>query len=671
MVKKIIVIYCFLTLQYNLVAQMKNFDIQTLWKLGRVSLEDLSTDGKWIIYSVTNYNTKENKSSSNLYLISSKGTSPAKKLTNYDGHEYNARFRPDGKKINFLHDALLYEMNLDGSDQIKISDIEMNGFVWSPKGDKIVFLQDVKYRKSTTEVYPDLPLAKARIYSDLMYRHWSSYDDAHDSNVFYVDCTNGEISSEPINIVNEAFEAPTEPNDGIEQVSVSPDGRYIAYSIKKFVGIEYALNTNSDIILYDTKNKSSFNVSESNKGYDKTPSFSPDGSKLIFNSMLTPGYEADKNRISLYDIKTKTCKDLTESYDNDMEESSFSSDGSFIYFVSAINGCKQILKYNLSTNKIEQLTKGTFDITSYKSAENVLVASKVSMIESAEIYNINVVTGDLTQISNVNTDTWSEINKPTVQSKWVKTTDGKDMLVWYILPPGFDKTKKYPTLLYCQGGPQSTLSQFFSYRWNFSLMASNGYVIIAPCRRGMPGFGQNWNQSISKDWGGQCMKDYLTAIDDACKESYVDKTKLGAVGASFGGYSVFYLAGNHNKRFKCFIAHCGMFNMESWYGTTEEMWFANYDIGGPYWDKKYKAQYDKFSPHKFVQNWDTPILVIHGEKDYRVPVSEGLQAFQAAQLKGIPSKLLLFPEEGHWIQSAQNGILWQREFYSWLDKYLK
>lgn len=667
---RISIISTLLLVHIFLFGQKKVLDIETLWKLGRVSLEDLSPDGKTVLYSVVHYNIAENKGNSNLYVASTDGSSVARKLTNYDGFEGNARFRPDGKKINFLFNGILYEMNLDGSDQNKLSDIEMNGFAWSPKGDKIIFLQDVKYRKTTLELYPDLPKANARVYTDLMYRHWKSYDDGHDSNVFYLLYSNGQIAGEPVNIVKEAFEAPTEPNDGIEQVSISPDGMYIAYSIKRSNGLEYTLSTNSDIYIYDVQNNKSINVSEFNKGYDKNPVFSPDGTKLMYNSMLTPVYEADKNRITIYDLKTKKIQDLGEKYDNDMDDPSWASDGTKIYFTSAVNGCKQILSMDLKTTTVAQITNGVHDITAYRTVKGMMVASKVSMLESAEIYRVNI-DGQLNQITNVNSTIWNGIDKPSVKSKWIKTTDNKQMLVWTILPPGFNPTKKYPTLLYCQGGPQSTVSQFFSYRWNFSLMASQGYVIVAPCRRGMPGFGQDWNLAISKDWGGQCMKDYLSAIDDACNEAFVDKSKLGAIGASFGGYSVFYLAGNHNKRFKCFISHCGMFNMESWYGTTEEMWFANYDIGGPYWEKNHKNQYEKFSPHKFVDKWDTPILVIHGEKDYRVPLSEGLQAFQAARLKGIPSKLLLFPEEGHWIQTAQNGILWQREFFAWLNQYLK
>ncbi len=658
----------FLSIQH---AQTSTFTIEALWKLGRVNLEDASPDGKWTLYSVAKYNLEENKGDANLFIIASDGSSPAKELTNLKGFESNARFKPDGTKINFLYNGLLYEINLDGSESKKLSDIEMNGFTWSPNGDKLVFIKDVKYRKTTLDLYPDLPKANARIYSDLMYRHWKSYDDAQDSNVFFFDVTNGMITGEATNIVNAAFEAPMEPNDGIEQVSVSPDGRYIAYSVKQSQGREYALSTNSDIMLYDVQNKTTINISKGNKGYDKSPLFSPDGSRLIYNSMLTPTYEADKNRLTLFDLKSMKSKDLGKQYDNDMDDAIWASDGQSVFFTSAIKGCKQIMNIDLKTNKIRQVTSEVCDYTSIKARGNELIASRMSMINPIEIFRVDPTSGESKQITNVNTDVWDQTKKATVKSKWINTTDGKSMLVWTILPPDFDPKKKYPTLLYCQGGPQSTVSQFFSYRWNFSLMAANGYIIVAPCRRGMPGFGQEWNLAISKDWGGQCMRDYLSAIDDAAKEKYVDRNRMGAVGASFGGYSVYYLAGIHNKRFKCFIAHCGMFNIESWYGTTEEMWFANFDIGGPYWDKKVKPQYDLFSPHKFVDKWDTPILVIHGEKDYRVPFSEGLQAYQAAQLKGIPSKLLLFPDEGHWIQTAQNGILWQREFYAWLNQWLK
>jgi len=664
-------LFIFIVTNYILHAQKELLTEETLWKLGRVALEDVSPDGGSVVYSVTYFNIVANKGNTDLYVCKTDGTTPPVKITNYEGHENNARFTPDGKKILFLANGLLYSCNPDGSDQYKLADLEMNGFVIAPTNDRIAFLQDVKYRKTTAETYPGLPLANARLYNDLMYRHWKTWDDAHDSNVFTVELKNGMLVGEPVNIVNEPFEAPVEPNDGIEQVSFSPDGKMIAYSCKKYSGKDYALNTNTDIFLYDIQTKSTHNISGFNQGYDKSPIFSPDGNSVLWNAMLTPTYEADKDQLILYNLKSGEKKMLGAKFDNNAEHATFSKDGKFIYFISAVNACNQIMMQDIATAKVKQLTTGIHDYQSILVSPKGLIGSRVSMTNPAEIFSIHGMTGEAVQLTQINKSVWDKIKKAEVRQKWIQTTDGKKMLVWTILPPDFDPKKKYPTLLYCQGGPQSTVSQFFSYRWNLQLMASKGYVIVAPCRRGMPGFGQEWNLAISKDWGGQCMKDYLSAIDDAAKEPFVDKDRLGAVGASFGGYSVYYLAGNHNKRFKCFISHCGVFNLESMYGTTEEMWFVNYDFGGPFWDKAHAMQYEKFSPHKYVQNWDTPIMVMHGEKDFRVPVSEGLQAYQAAQLKNIPSRLVLFPEEGHWIQTPQNGLLWQKEYFGWLDKWLK
>ncbi|MBK9270471.1 MAG: S9 family peptidase [Saprospiraceae bacterium] len=668
--KSILHFILLLSLGFQISAQPSMLTAETLWKLGRVNLEDVSEDGSMTVFSITNFDLQSNKSNTNLYTMRTDGSAPPVKITNLEGHENNARFFDGGKKIMFLYNGVPYTCNADGSDQNKWADFEMNGFLISPKSDVLVFIQDVKYRTSTKEIHPDLPLANARIYDDLMYRHWKSWDDLHDNNVFYVKMQDGKMDGKPLNIVNEAFQAPVDPMDGIEQVSISPDSRYIAYSCKKLKGVEYAVSTNTDIFVYDVQTRSTKNVSLNNKGYDKTPVFSPDGKYLMWNSMLTPGYEADKNQLVLYDLSNSTAKMLGTQYDNDAEHASFAPDGKSVFFISAKDGCQQIFIQDLSTLQIRQITTGIHDYTSLVPTSKGIVSTRVSMTQPAELYFVNV-NGATRQMTHVNSELWSSVKKPEVRQKWVNTTDGKKMLVWTILPPDFDPSKKYPTLLYCQGGPQSTVSQFFSYRWNFSLMANQGYIIVAPCRRGMPGFGQEWNLAISKDWGGQCMKDYLSAIDDASKERFVDKEKLGAIGASFGGYSVFYLAGIHQKRFKCFLSHCGVFNLESMYGTTEEMWFVNFDLGGPYWDKTHKKQYEKFSPHKFVENWDTPMMVIHGEKDFRVPMSEGMQAFQVARLKGLPARLLLFPEEGHWIQSPQNGVLWQREFFSWLDKWLK
>lgn len=654
----------------SLQAQSQLLTAEDLWKLGRANLEDVSPDGTRAIYSVTRFDIESNKGNTDLWLLRTDGSAPAVKITNYQGHENNARYILGGKKILFLNNGFPYECNPDGSDQNLWADIEMNGFTVSSNSSRIAFIKDIKYRASTKEQHPDLPLANARIYNDLMYRHWKSWDDLHDSNVFTASMEDGKMSEEPLNIVNDAFEAPMEPSDGIEQVSISSDGRYVAYTCKKSKGAEYAVSTNSDIFVYDCLQKTTRNLSLDNKGYDKNPVFSPDGKWLMWNAMLTPGYEADKNQLILLDLVSGNKKMLGAQYDNDCEHAAFSSDGKSVFFISAKDACQQIFIQDLASLQIRQLTQGVHDYTHLIPTTRGLICSRQSMTQPTELYFVDP-NGVSKQISQINTLAWSKVKKAEVRSKWINTTDGKKMLVWHVLPPDFDPSKKYPTLLYCQGGPQSTVSQFFSYRWNLQLMASKGYIVVAPCRRGMPGFGQAWNLAISKDWGGQCMKDYLSAIDDASKESYVDKNRLGCIGASFGGYSAFYLAGIHQKRFKCFLSHCGVFNLESMYGTTEEMWFVNFDIGGPYWDSKNKEAYEKFSPHKWVKNWDSPMMVIHGEKDFRVPVSEGMQAFQAARLKGLPARLLLFPEEGHWIQSPQNGLLWQREFYSWLDQWLK
>lgn len=643
---------------------------EKLWQLGRVSLEDVSPDGKSTVYSVTNYSVATNKGNTDLYIVDNQ-TKISKKITAYDGHENNARFRPDGLKIGFLKDGIMHEMNLDGSDLSQVSPLEMNGFIYSPKGNHVIFLQDVKYRKTVREMNPDLPLVNAKIMESLNYRHWKSWDDQHDSNVFFANYEDGKITTAPINIVNEPFEAPVDPDDGIEQIAVSPDGNLIAYSCKKLTGTAYAISTNTDIYVYNIKEKTTKNVSIQNKGYDKSPVFSPDGNFLAWNSMERDGYEADKNRIFLYDLKTEKTTDLTTAFDNFADDPKWSLDSKKLYFIGPHEGTRQIYTLNISSKKIDLLTKGVFDYQAVIPSNNQLVTARVSMSNPVEIFAVNSSNGEANQLSFVNKKLWDSIAKGAVTKKMVKTTDNKMMQVWVVTPPNFDATKKYPSILMCQGGPQSMTSQSFSYRWNMQLMAANGYVVIIPCRRGMPGFGTAWNEQISGDWGGQAMNDLLSAVDDMKKEAYIDGNRIGAAGASFGGYSVYWLAGNHQKRFKAFISHCGLFNMESWYGTTEELWFANWDQKGSYWQKNKPLSYTKHSPHLYVQNWDTPILVIHCEKDYRVPVSEGIQAFQAAQLRGVPSKFLYFEDEGHWVTKPQNSLLWQKEYFAWLDKYLK
>jgi dipeptidyl aminopeptidase/acylaminoacyl peptidase len=644
---------------------------ELLWSLGRVSLQDVSPDGQTVLYSVTYSDIKENKSSRDLYSIDISGDAKSlKKLTATPENEGNAQYRPDGKKIGYLKSGYIWEMNVDGTSPKQISDFTVNGFKYSPDGIHVLYINDVKYKQTTEEMYPDLPKANAMIIDDLMYRHWDHYEDESYSNVFLGKYVDGKVGG-GLNIMREPFDSPLSPFGGLEQINWTPDGKGIVYVCKKMSSKAYAESTNSDIYLYTLKGGTTRNLTEANKGYDLDPVFSSDGSFMAYNSMEKDGYEADKYRLMVMDMKTFKIQDMTKGFDGNAHSPQFSPDDKAIYFTSETKGTQHIFQLSTENSKIRQLTQGTYNYYDFVATKEAIVARRCSMSQPHEIYRVAYGKAKPVPITQVNAPTLAKIDMGRVQSRTVKTTDGKDMLVWMIYPPNFDKSKKYPALLYCQGGPQSQVSQFWSTRWNFQMMAANDYIIVAPNRRGLPGFGKEWNEAISGDWGGQPMKDYFSAIDDAAKEPYINENRLGAVGASYGGYSVYWLAGNHNKRFKTFISHCGLFNLESWYGTTEELFFANQDIGGAYWDENPPKSYATDSPHKYVGNWDTPILVIHNEKDFRVPISEGMQAFNAAQMQGIPSRFLIFPEENHWVLTPQNGILWQRVFFEWLDRSLK
>lgn len=647
---------------------------ELLWSLGRVSLYDVSPDGRQVLYAVTRYDIAENKAYRDLYLIPSDGSAAGQmlQLTNTTGNEAEARFRPDGRKIGYLLGGKLWEMNPDGSDARQVSDIAMNGFRYSPDGRKILFTADVQYDKTTRDIYPDLPKANARIFDDLMYRHWDEWEDGAYSNIFVADYANGQLTSSPRNIMGEPYDSPLKPFGGMEQIAWSPDSRYIAYTCKKLRGTAAAISTNSDIFLYDLLEGTTTNLTEGMEGYDLNPAFSPDGRYLAWESQQTPGYESDRHRIFLYDFRTRQKWELTAGLDQNALGPQWSPDGKRIFFESEIQGTVQLFSIDLDRGQqLTQHTAGQFNFGPFAVTSTGLVTVRCSMQDPHEIFFQPFDGGRSTQLTYTNSQLLANVKTGKVEGRWVKTTDGKRMLVWIIFPPDFDPSKKYPTLLYCQGGPQSMVSQFWSYRWNFQMMAANGYVVVAPNRRGLPGFGQEWNDQIAGDWGGQAMQDLLTAIDNVAAEPWVDRNRLGAVGASFGGYSVFWLAGNHNKRFKAFIAHDGVFNLESMYGTTEELFFVNHDLGGPYWQKPQPETYQHDSPHRYVDRWDTPILIIQGGRDFRVPESEAFQAFTAARVRGIPSRLLYFPDENHWVLSCQNGILWQREFFNWLDRWLK
>ncbi len=651
---------------------------EVLWSFGRVGEPVVSPDGITVLYSVTNYNVEENKSYRDLYTVPVSGGEPVK-LTDSPEKESSAVWRPDGKKIGFLSsksgDSQLWEMDTDGSNPVQLTQVAggITGFKYSPDLSHLLYTANVKLDQDIHDLFPDLPKANARLENDLMYRHWDSWHDYTYSHIFIAGYAEGKVGEVLDIMEGERFDSPMKPMGGIEEIDWSPDGKLIAYTCKKKVGKEYSFSTNSEIYLYSIQEKTTVNFSEGQMGYDKSPAFSPDGKYLAWESMERDGYEADKSRLFIGELASGVKKDYSAPFDQNCNHLSWSADSKSVYFISDIHATDEIYRLDLADEKITRLTDGVHNYLTVAEAKGGLVAQKVSMSQPAELYLVDPLSGKDQPLTSVTKGITDQLTMGKVEERWVKTTDNKDMLVWVIYPPHFDPNKKYPAILYCQGGPQGTVSQNWSYRWNFQQMAANGYIIVAPNRRGLPGFGMEWLEQISKDYGGQNIKDYLSAIDNVSAEPFVDKDKLGAVGASYGGFSVNYLAGHHEGRFKAFISHAGIFNFEQQYLTTEEMFFEDWDIGGPYWDKTNKAAQRSygFSPHLFVDKWDTPILVIHGEKDFRIPFTQGMGAYNAAIMKGIPAQFLYFPEENHWVMQPQNGILWQRVFKQWLDKWLK
>lgn len=679
---------------------------EALWAMGRIGGAEASPDGKTIVYQVGYYSVKENKSRQVIYTISRDGKTQ-KKLTPAGKSQSDATWIANGKRIAFLQDGQIWSMAADGSDckQLTNSSSDIEGFKFSPDEKSVILIKSIAYNGSIKKNPDDLPLATGRLVTDLNYRHWDHYVESI-PHPFLAKVTGNGID-EGIDIMKgEPYECPMAPFGGIEQLNWSPDSKTIAYTCRKKEGVEYATSTDSDIYLYDVNTGKTTNIckpanyrpmaydptksmknqainkqnGDYNLGYDVNPTFSPDGKYIAWQSMARDGYESDRNRLCIYNIADKTKKYVTESFDSNVDSYCWTADSKKLYFTGCWHACINLYQTDLS-GKVVQLTDDIADFGSISLANNgnTLLASRHSMSQADDLYIVtpgkNIKKTNVTQLTYENKHIYDQLQMGEVRKQWIKTTDGKDMLCWIILPPHFDETKKYPTLLYCEGGPQSPVSQFWSYRWNFQIMAAHGYVIVAPNRRGLPGFGSEWNEEVSGDWTGQCMKDYLSAIDYATANlPYVDKDRLGAVGASFGGFSVYYLAGHHNKRFKCFIAHDGAFNLESMYTDTEEAWFSNWEYDDAYWNKDLsenaKRTYEN-SPHRFVDNWDTPILCIHGEKDYRINANQGFGAFNAARMKGIPAELLIFPDENHWVLKPQNGILWQRTFFNWLDRWLK
>ena len=659
------------------------FTPEVMWKMGRIGAQTLSADGSKLVYALTEYNLAENRGVTTLWLRDM-ATGETKRLTDYNSSNHSAQWL-DESNIAFLS-------NRSGSSQVWAMDIntlatrqlttlskDVEGF--GIAGDHAFYVQRVEVAKlKGSNKYEDMDKSKVRIYDDLMVRHWDYWDDGSYLHIFAADYKDGKIAEgKDIIGADKAYDAPLAPYFDNAEIRLSPDGTQLAYTCKPLTGTEYALSTDSDIFLYDFATEATRNLSKEAAeagadafvGYDKYPVFSPDGTKIAFRSQRRPGNEADQQRLWVFDLKTNKCDYITRGQDYCVTEVAWDGNDA-MYFVLPWRGTHQVAHIDLAGN-MKHITRGNHDINAFTFAGGKIVANMNTICKAVELYDVNLESGELTQLTDVNREIYDNIKFGEVQERWITTTDGKQMLTWVILPPDFDPTKKYPTLLYCQGGPQSTVSQFWSYRWNFQLMAAEGYVIVAPNRRGCPSFGQEWTDQISGDYSGQNIRDYLAAIDEVSKEPWVDTDKRGCVGASYGGYSTYYLAGVHEGRFKAFIAHCGIFNFESMYGHTEELFFVTNDYGGAYWEKDNAVAQRSYanSPHKNVDKWDSPIMIITGERDYRIPYSQSLEAFTAARVQGIDARLVSFENEAHQVFQPQNSVVWNREFFSWLNKYLK
>ena len=679
---------------------------EALWAMGRIGGAAASPDGKTVAYQVGYYSVKQNKSHQMLYTQTADGKQQTV-LTTSAKSETDPAWIEGGKRIAFITDGQLWSMAPDGTDrrQLTKSDIDIEGFKFSPDGKKVILIKSLPYHESIKKNPEDLPLATGRLVTDLNYRHWDHYVESI-PHPFVANVTEQGVDEGVDMLKDEPYECPMAPFGGVEQLNWSPDSKFVAYTCRKKTGVNYAVSTDSDIYLYDIATGNTRNLckpadykpvdfdptktmktqainhqkEDLNMGYDVNPKFSPDGRYIAWQSMARDGYESDRNRLCVYTLADGTKNYVTETFDSNVDDFCWANDSRTLYFIGVWHACENLYQTNLR-GEVKQLTDDWADFGSVQLLNNgnKLLASRHSFQQGDELYVVtpgkDAKKTKVQQLTFENKLFYDKLAFGKVQERWVKTTDGKEMQYWVILPPHFDENKKYPTLLFCEGGPQSPVSQFWSYRWNMQIMAANDYVVIAPNRRGLPGFGSEWNEQVSGHWTGQCMDDYLTAIDDAANNlPFVDKDKLGCVGASFGGFSVYYLAGHHNKRFKAFIAHDGAFNLESMYTDTEEAWFSNWEYEDAYWNRDQtnnaKRTYEN-SPHRFVDKWDTPILCIHGEKDYRINANQGFGAFNAARMRGIPAELLIFPDENHWVLKPQNGVLWQRTFFGWLNKWLK
>lgn len=685
----------------------RQFTPEVMWQMGRIGGYHLSADAQKAVYGVTYYSVEKNKSRAVIYASTPSTDAEPVVLTADGSAEYAPSFIPGTDKVAYLApDAdgamQLWMMNADGSvrKQISFEATDVNDYLFSPCGKKVILVKTITHEKSVQQNDADLALTTGIVANDLIYKHWDHYTTSA-PHPFVADFDGNKVGESKDLLEGEPYECPMLPFGGVEQLAWSPDSKQIAYTCRKLTGLDYAISTDSDIYLYDLESGNVKNLckpegyvrpacdptrslkhqavnqfkEDVNAGYDQNPQFSPDGKYIAWSSMERDGYESDRTRLCIYEFATGKKTYVTESFESGVNEFAWASDNNTLYFSGVWHGRTNLYQTNFN-GEVKQITDDVADYVLLGVHPNgeQLLAKCHSMSRADEVYLVNIADGKTTQLTQENKPFYAHFEFGEVRERWIETTDKKQMHAWVILPPNFDPMKKYPTLLFCEGGPQSPVSQFWSFRWNFQVMANQGYVVIAPNRRGLPGFGMEWLEQISGDYSGQCMKDYLSAIDDLCKEPWVDTERLGAVGASFGGYSVYWLAGNHDKRFKAFIAHDGIFNTRQQYVETEEMWFPNWDMGQAPWYKDAngkRAKVFETSPHLYVDRWDTPILCIHGQKDFRIEYTQAESAFTAARLRGIPAQLLLFPDENHWVLKPQNGILWQRTFFRWLDKWLK
>ena len=672
---------------------------EALWAMGRIGSYAVSPDGQKVAYQVSYYSVEENRSNTVIYLKAIDQEEAEPTLLGLG----SSPTWLDDNTIAYSREGEVWRMNTRGKarKQLTQTDGQVEGFLFSPDQKRLVLVKQVPYHGVIQENPSDLPKATGRLVTDLMYRHWDHYVES----IPHPFVLNLETGEEKDILEGEPFECPMEPFGGIEQLAWSPDSKKIAYTMRAKTGLEMSISTDSDIFLYDVESDESTNLCKpadyeeprtdptktlatqpvnapenlkNNVGYDQNPQFSPDGRYVAWTSMERNGYEADRMRLCIHDLQQGTKQYVTETFDSNVDAFSWASDSKTLYFLGVWHATENLYRTDLEGN-VKQLTGYQADFGNLQLIDDThLLLERHDYMHPADLYLCTVADdtiADLKQVTRENEHILSQIAAGTSEARWIKTTTGEPMHYWIIKPPHFDPAKKYPTLLFCEGGPQSPVSQFWSYRWNFMIMAAQGYVIIAPNRHGLPGFGLQWQEEISGDWTGQCMQDYLAAIDDAAANlPYVDKDHMGAVGASFGGFSVYYLAGHHEGRFKCFIAHDGAFNLEAMYTETEENWFSNWEYNDAYWNKDQTERARKTyanSPHRFVDKWDTPILCIHGEKDYRINYTQGMSAFNAARMRGIEAQLLIFPDENHWVLHPQNGILWQRTYFQWLNRWLK